>query len=108
MGKSIPQQGSNLRDWRTLLQSSTTWGPNLGQCPRELRMEKCLPIGISRVHEDFPVLVGGLKYVSSERFGDLAQLNGTLCGIILKRCSEVDVAGVLRILLDREGGGLLL
>jgi len=71
-------------------------------------MVKCSPITISRMHEDFPVLVSGLIYTFGERFGDLAQLDGTLCGIILKRRSEVDISGVLRVLLDREGGGLLL
>ena len=71
-------------------------------------MVKRSPITISGVHEDFPVLISRLIYTFGERFGDLAQLNGTLCGIILKCRSEVDVSGVLRVLLDCEGGGLLL
>jgi len=91
-----------------LLQSSTTWVPDSVNGPKGRWMVKCSRVGVSRVHEDPPVLVSRLIYTFGERPGDLAQLNGTLAGIILKRLSEVDVSRALRVLLDREGGGLLL
>ena len=89
-----------------LLQFSTTWGASVNSS-RERWMVRCSRVRVPRVHEDFPILVGRLIYTPGERFGDLAQLNGTLCGIILKCRGEVDVSGALGVLLDSERSGLL-
>lgn len=65
-------------------------------------------IRVSRVYEDFPVLVGRLIHTFGERFGDLAQLNSALAGFVLKRLREVNASRGLGVLPDCEGGGLLL